>query len=254
MAETGAYEGLAVEVYDHDKAIGRSFGDVEFYRARLEGVAGPILEPACGNGRMMVPLLEAGHEVAGFDLSPQMIARCEANCRARGFAPRLVVAGFGGFDMGGGYAAVVLPVSSFQLIERFDAGLAALRRFADALAPGGKLIIDLFHPPARAVGHTSETQWTLPTGDLITMEARVVETDAVAQLQVSHLRYQRWRTGKLIETDLQRFALRSWGLGEFTLALEACGFGEIQWFGNYRPRPPVAGDKVYTVEAARTAG
>ena len=69
MAIAGAYEGLAVEVYDHDKAIGRSFGHVEFYRGRMANLAGPVLEPAFGNGRMMVPLLEAIHQVAGSDAS-----------------------------------------------------------------------------------------------------------------------------------------------------------------------------------------
>lgn len=252
MAVSGGYEGLAVEVYDHDKAIGRSFGDVEFYRGRLADVIGPILEPACGNGRMMVPLLEAGHQVAGFDASAQMIERCRVNCQARGFSPRLEVAVFSNFDLGAGYGAVVLPVSSFMLMETFEEGLAALARFARALAPGGKLILDLFHPPWRRVGATSEKTWTLPDGDLVTMEESCVEADLLGQLSVSHLSYQRWRDGKLIGADLQRFPLRTWGLGEFTLALQASGFGEVQWFGDYRPRPPKTGDGCYTVEAVRT--
>jgi len=54
------YATLAAWVYELDKPVGRSFGDVEFYLERLQGVTGPVLEPAVGNGRLFVPLLEAG--------------------------------------------------------------------------------------------------------------------------------------------------------------------------------------------------
>ena len=57
------YGTLASEVYDLDKPVGRSFADVEYYTGLLAGVGGPILEPAAGTGRVLIPLLEAGHLV-----------------------------------------------------------------------------------------------------------------------------------------------------------------------------------------------
>jgi hypothetical protein len=39
------YGALATEVYDLDKPIGRSFGDVEYYTCLLAKISGPILEP-----------------------------------------------------------------------------------------------------------------------------------------------------------------------------------------------------------------
>ncbi len=53
----GYYSKLSSEVYNLDKYIGRSFGDVEFYQARLEGCKGPILEPGVGTGRISSPFL-----------------------------------------------------------------------------------------------------------------------------------------------------------------------------------------------------
>jgi len=68
------YGKLASWVYNLDKPIGRSFGDQEYYRQRLEhGDDGPILEPAVGNGRIFVPLLEAGFRIEGFDASDEML-------------------------------------------------------------------------------------------------------------------------------------------------------------------------------------
>ena len=67
------YGKLSSEVYDIDKPIGHSFGDVEFYMDRLESCKGPILEPATGTGRILIPLLEKGLNVDGFDSSKDML-------------------------------------------------------------------------------------------------------------------------------------------------------------------------------------
>ena len=74
------YGNLASQVYNLDKHIGRSFGDVEYYRERLRGSTGLILEPAVGNGRVLIPLLEAGLQVVGFDdVFPFIIASTHIN-------------------------------------------------------------------------------------------------------------------------------------------------------------------------------
>lgn len=50
MQMKNRYGRLGALVYDLDKPIGRSFGDIEFYKERLADCDGPILEPAVGNG------------------------------------------------------------------------------------------------------------------------------------------------------------------------------------------------------------
>jgi len=72
----GYYSNLSSEVYDLDKYIGRSFGDVEFYSERLANCTGRILEPGVGTGRMLIPLLEQGLKVDGFDVSEEMLNIC----------------------------------------------------------------------------------------------------------------------------------------------------------------------------------
>ncbi len=84
------YGPLAGEIYELDKPMGHSFGDVEYYTRSLSGVSGRILEPATGTGRILIPLLEAGHEVDGLDVSPDMLAICRQQCHDRGLNPVLL--------------------------------------------------------------------------------------------------------------------------------------------------------------------
>jgi hypothetical protein len=111
------YGKLASEAYDLDKPIGSSFGDVEYYRDQLAGIDGPVLEPAVGTGRILIPLLAAGLTVEGFDTSPQMLDLCRRNCQARGLDPVLHQADMTEFVQPHTFAAIIVPAGSIVLLD-----------------------------------------------------------------------------------------------------------------------------------------
>jgi len=127
------------------------------------------------------------------------------------------------------YEAIIIPAGSFLLIEDREQSLQALKRLYDHLLPGGRLILDLFLPDNEfKAGYTSPiSTFHLPSGDMITMESTLVETSFFHQYKVSYLKYEKWREGALIQTELQRFALRWYGIEEFKLILEHIGFKDV---------------------------
>ncbi|HEY3799901.1 MAG TPA: class I SAM-dependent methyltransferase [Caulobacteraceae bacterium] len=247
---TNRYGSIAAELYDLDKPFG-ALPDTAFHLETLADVAGPILEPACGSGRTLVPLLEAGHDVVGFDPSEEMLDRCRERCAARGYAPDLSRQRFEDFHYDRAFAAVIIPAGSFTLIEDVAVARAVLRRFHDHLAPGGRLILDI--SPLLILGSDAKDnrQWTAENGDLLTLHGRRVATDWLAQTGRSLLRYERWRDNRLIESQLEPMVQRFWGLDEFALALGAAGFADIGVTGNYARRAPRARDRTITFEARR---
>lgn len=248
------YGKLASHVYNLDKPIGKSFGDVEFYRERLRGCTGTILEPAVGNGRVLIPLLEAGLHVVGFDASEEMLGYCRRECEARSLAPGLTRRTFEDFTYDERFEAIIVPAGSLQLVTDHAAAMATLKRFFDHLAPNGRLIVD-FDPIGSFLGEASSIrQWRTEHGDLLTLAAQRVETDFVAQTTVSHLRYDRWTGGQLATSELEFFSLRWWGVEEFGLALRVTGFVDAVVSGNYEHgRAPEKDDQTITFEARRPA-
>jgi len=248
---TNRYGSIAAEIYDLDKPIG-ALPDTKFHLERFKGFRGRVLEPACGTGRTLVPLLEAGCDAAGFDPSAEMLDRCRALCAERGFTPDLSQQRFEDFQYDQPFAAILVPSGSFTLIDRFDTAMAVLRRFHDHLTLGGRLVLDM--GPISALAHTGEDhrQWTAENGDLLTLEWVRTKTDWMGQRIEATLRYERWRDNRLVETQLEPMAQRFWGLEEFTLALGAAGFADIQVVGNYdRGRPVRSNDRGLTFEATR---
>ena len=228
------YNRLSAKVYDMDKYIGRSFGDVEYYCERLSDCKGVILEPGVGTGRMLIPLLEQGLQVEGFDLSTEMLDICRKNCEQRGLVPNLFTGKMEDFSLKKEYEAIIVPTGTFLLLHQREKSIQALKNFYHHLADGGKLFIDIFLQTDLTIGEVSTKTWELDDGDIITLETKIVEVDYINQYTISHHRYEKWRNGELILTELERFPLRWYGIEEFKMLLERIGFGDIILSADYQ--------------------
>lgn len=246
------YGELAAWVYHLDKPIGRSFGDLEYYQARLDGCTGPILEPAVGNGRIFIPLLEAGFDVEGFDLSEDMLNYCRKECVARHLSPKLTRQAFHDFGYEKKFEAIVIPAGSFQLVTDFDSAMAVLHLFYKHLLPGGRLILDI--DPMNVLIEPSHAMrsWKVSEDELLTLMVGHPEIDYAKQTSLSYLRYEHWKNGKLIMTELDPFCLRWWGIRELALALKDVGFVNLVVSGGYEHgKTPLRDDFIISFEAQR---
>ena len=242
------YGSLCAEIYDLDKPPGSLF-DIAYYQGRLRDLEGQILEAGVGTGRMLVPLLEAGLTVEGFDHSPEMLAVCQTNLDQRGLSTHLKQARFQDFHYDHDFAAIIVPTSSFVLIDDFDEALDVLKRFRQHLRPGGLLLIDL--PPMSFFEVKAQPRrWTAANGDQLTLVSAMERNDPIGQRRVNQDRYERWRDGKLIATEIELFAYRVWGLKEFELTLQAAGLVDLEVCSNYRSgRAPKSGDGILNFSA-----
>src|SRR6185312_1941514 len=251
-APINRYGELCAEVYVLDKPPG-ALGDTNYYLEELRPLGGPVLEAACGSGRLMIPLLEAGVPVEGFDHSEHMLARCREAADARGLNVALRRLRFQEFAYDHPFAAIVCPVGAFTLIDDFAEAMAVLRRFRDHLRPGGRLFVDLMplaYLTAPSAHHVRS--WTTPAGEQLTITLTRLELDLLRQRKVTLDRYDRWRGGKLVESELEVLATRLWGLQEFELTLKEAGFADISVCGDYRPgRAPRPTDGWWCFQAAR---
>lgn len=148
--------------------------DVEFLLKVLSGYTnGPlnILEPACGGGRICVPMAQAGHMVTGFDIDEHMLLRCYNRSKGLGNL-RCFEADALKEDWGEGYDAVILAGNVLINIEEAaDYELAQeilIRKAASALRRGGHLYLDfdLSHDPAAVFNRLGEGSYFKGFDDL----------------------------------------------------------------------------------------
>jgi SAM-dependent methyltransferase len=243
------YGTLATEVYELDKPVGRPSADVGYYTGLLADVSGPILEPAAGTGRILIPLLEAGHEVEGIDSSPQMLACCRQHCHDRGLDPVLREADMTVFVQLAAYEAVIIPAGSIALLDGRKATLQALTCFRESLVPGGRLFVDVPATPGPAAGSAALRHWQRDPY-LWTLQTVHTEHDPGAGQTTRFLRYDKWQDGTLRATELQTFRLQHWATQEFAGLLAEAGFTSTHVTADYHDTsPPRAGNGVWTFHA-----
>lgn len=248
-SSVSGYGTLASEVYDIAYPVGHSLnGDIEHYRDLLADIEGRVLEPAVGTGRVLIPLLQAGLVVDGYDVSPAMVALCRDHCSARSLDPTLREADMTTYVVPDAYAAVVMPTGSIALLDGEGPTRAALECFRHCLVPGGLLAVDV--PAPELVVEAAALRTWQADPNLWTLQTLGLDYDAAANQTTRWLRYDRWNDGALEASELLRFRLQHWSVREFAALLSEAGFADITVTGDYagEPRPASA---VWTFRAAR---
>jgi len=247
------YGPISTELYDFTKPVGHSInGDIEYYLHRLTGTNGKILEAGVGSGRFLIPLLEKGFDAEGIDYSPEMLASCRKRCAERGLPARLYEGNLNNFSLHSKYETVVMPTGSFCLIEQSKEAIDALTCIYHHLVPGGRLIVDLLLPLHWRTGEISTSYYQLSDTEGIALESKSVEMDWINQTTLTVLKYEKWKSGKLVDTELQRFPLRWYGIEEFQQILENIGFSNITCSAEYiHNKKPSIESGLVTFEAIR---
>ena len=140
-------------------------GEIDFYRelaAEATAHGQPVLEIACGTGRVSLQLAQAGARVVGIDLSAAMLD--VARQKSTGIPNvRWVEGDMRSFELGEMFGLVIIPGHSFQHMLIPEDQIACLACIKRHLVPGGVLVVHLDH---------QDLDWL---GDLCTEKGGVFE-------------------------------------------------------------------------------
>lgn len=128
--------------------------DGPFYQGLAEVYGGPLLEVACGTGRVCLALAERGTRIVGVDLSKPMLDYARARAAEANLDASFHLADMRDFDLETTgrepFALVLIPYNAFNhlyTVEDVTRCLGAIRRH---MGPDTRLVIDTFNPdPSR---------------------------------------------------------------------------------------------------------
>jgi SAM-dependent methyltransferase len=208
----------------------------------------PALDVACGTGRVLIPLLRAGLDVDGCDVSEDMVARCREKAEREGLEPTLWAQPMHELDPPRKYQTIYV-CGAFGLGSTREQDAQALRRFRACLEPGGTLLIDTEMPYADADAwlhwlrdkraelpkprHEPRERKRASDGSEYALAARLVDLDPVEQLLTYEMRAQRWREGQLEAEETRPLTTRLYLKNELVLMLEAAGFATVKVQGDH---------------------
>ena len=243
--ETARQERHLTDIYEdarlYDALGAQQFGgsDLAYWRRQCARFGGPVLELACGSGRLTVPLAEQGVDIEGLDISPAMLALARAKSDARGLTLRWHLGDAADFTTDRRFSTVFLPNNSLaHLLTWRDLAncLGCVRR---CLADGGRFLLDYFNPllalllrdptarsPVAAFAHPE-------TGEsVVVTESNVYDTAT----QINHIQWF-WRFEGRAEEVVSDLPMRVYFPQELDALLSHAGFVIEEKYGGYDLSP-----------------
>jgi SAM-dependent methyltransferase len=257
MADTPNPFDLLARFYDWEH---ESYDDdIAMYLGFAKRTEDPILEVACGSGRLLLPLAMEGLRVVGIDSSAEMLAVARDKLGRAGYGERVELhhADVRAFEIGATFRLAIFALDSFGLLHRRADHHAALGRIRAHLVRGGLLVLDVsngnlrggeapdelilqHHGPAPSTGHPL-TKWMARS------------TDLAAQLDRFTYMYDEVQPDGVVKRLTAELALRYFGRYELELLLERAGFAIEALYGSY-DLAPFASDSERLIAVAVNPG
>ncbi len=243
---TGFYATIA-RYYDaehYDKTE-----DLPLYEDLSEDYGSPILIVGSGTGRIMLHLAQLGHTVHGIEMEPAMIERAQAKLAATPTLRERVHLHVGDalkLKLELQAKLTIIPYNTLMHFHEQADQLALLKRIRAWTEPGGVLVIDLPNAGEAFAAMDSgavtlERTFLEPeTGHLI-MQHSVSELDRTEQLMHVTWIYDEVTEDGTVKRTVAPLINRFFFFAEMQLLLNACGFSEVEAFGDVDLSPFVDG-------------
>lgn len=167
-------EKIQGDLYDYPAYYDLIFGsdwraEYDFIRGCFERFAKRpikrVFEPACGTGRLLIKLAEAGFEVSGNDLNERAVKFCNDRLKRKKFPESVVVGNMADFKLKKKVDASFNMINTFRHLNNEADAVAHLKCMAEATNKGGLYLLGLHLIPT-SPDRVEEEAWNARRGNL----------------------------------------------------------------------------------------
>jgi SAM-dependent methyltransferase len=217
--------------------------DIPFYIQKIAEYGEPVLELACGTGRITIPIAERGVSVAGLDISEAMLAHARDKAARKNLEIEWIAADCRTFTIDRRFKLIFFPFNSFLHLHDLESIEACLGRVREHLADGGRFIIDIFNPSLNIL--TRDPSLRYPVGEYPDPDGRgaVVITESNVYDPATQINYIKWyfKIGQSPDETVEELNLRILYPQEFDALLKYNGFSIEAKYGDYARNPFASG-------------
>ncbi len=223
--------------WEHDRYL----FDVGVHVAFARRFGGPVLELACGSGRLLAPLAEAGFDVTGVDSSAPMLERARQRLMRMGQRATIVQQALEQLELNGQFRTLIVGLDSFGLLLTRTDQLRTLRAARAHATHDARLILDLANGNLRGSAEREELlhDLTLPDPETGRPITKFVLRHPQPDQQLDELVFfydEQDERGYLRRSSVE-LKLRWFTRFELELLLESGGWQLDELYGSYELEP-----------------
>jgi SAM-dependent methyltransferase len=248
MSSGVEYREISAKYYDEAYASKKDLVDREFYVDLAQRIGGPVLELACGTGRVLLPIAREGIAIHGVDISPAMLNVLRKNLQREPKDVRELVSIFEGdmrsFRSNREYPLVIIPFRPLQHMYSVEDQAAALRTAAFHLEQEGILAFNVFFPKfdllESGIGtELLELEWQVKSdpGRIVRRYVRKESLDKVNQTFTATFIFRTYQEGKLIQEETDPVKLSYYTYPHLRALFLLAGLEIVEEYGSYARAP-----------------
>lgn len=206
MKKLDTYQSLCTEVYDLSKPNAPQ-NEYSFYRSYALEAKSPILEPMCGTGRFLLPLVEEGFDVHGFDASQPMLERLHAKAINKNLKPKVWHGFIEDLNQSEKYSLIFIPSGSFGLITEKADIQKALKIIFEHLEDKGLFVFEVETRQAvpKELGIWRGSRWPKEDGTLIVLsQLATLDNDVCYSIG----KYDLVDNNCVVQTEVEEYKIR----------------------------------------------
>ena len=120
--------------------------DIPFFLQKAFEYGDPILELACGTGRVTIPIAKEGLSIIGLDLLPSMLKEAKHKSKGHKLEIEWIEADMTDFDLKKKFNLILMPACAFNWILEVEQVERCLFNIKKHLKPDAAFIFDAFNP------------------------------------------------------------------------------------------------------------
>ena len=234
--------------YDGAYAAKQDLVDLPFYIDLVQQSAGPVLEIACGTGRVLLPIARKGIEIHGVDNSRPMLESLRNSLALEPQPVRQRVTLHEGdmrdFRLGAQYPLVIIPFRPMQHMLTVPDQISALATAASHLTDTGILAFDVFYPKFELINaglgeEVPEMEW-IPGSDPATVVRRYFRkesVDKINQIFGFTFIYRTFRGAEQILEETESFQLSYFTHPHLRALFLLAGLEPVVEYGSFAKTP-----------------
>lgn len=240
--------------------------ELDFLKKAIERYGQPVLDLACGAGRLLLPLARSGVDIDGSDFSQDMLDQCARLAHRDGLDPQLYQGPMDALDLPRRYRTIYI-IGSFGLAGARSRDLATLKRCRAQLESGGALILNIqaeYTSPEAWEMWLPEYRATLPEpwpedgkartasdGSVHRGYFRTMRLDPLNQCYSREVRLEKWIDDQLVASETYSLDGQMYFKSEVELMLQVAGFSDIRVQGDYTDQPATSASDEIVFTAVR---
>ena len=239
---------VSAKYYEAAYAAKPELIDVPYYLGLARRVGGPVLEIACGTGRVLLALARTGVEVCGVDNSVHMLQVLRENLshEPREVQERVYIeAGdMRNFRLARKFPLIVIPFRAMQHMYTVHDQVDALKTAAFHLNENGKLVFDVFFPKfeylLEGIGkEIFELEWKHPSDPtkIVRRYLRKEAHDKINQNFRATFIYRTYQGDKLIREESEPLQMSYYTYPHLRALFLLAGLEPIEEYGSFNETP-----------------